>query len=390
MFHFLTALIGAYVLWRFVPRFSFSPVQKWLFSLAILLVSQHHLISRNFFGTLASPELPFGVLVALGWLFGAMILLASVLLLKDVLTFLVVKTAAISPLVPLRLPRKNPSSRLTYALCVVPLALSGVGVWESVRVPDVRTVEIMLPRLPAELDGLKIVQLSDLHASRLLQTPWVNAVVEKTNALNPDLVLLTGDLIDGTPELRAQDVLPLKNLSARQGVFAIPGNHEYYASHPQWVSAFGDLGLRMLLNEHVVINEKGRHLVVAGITDKAAERIAAPMPDIKTALAGAPNGAVTVLMAHRPGDAQSNANAGVDLQLSGHTHGGQILGLHYVTQYANDGLVSGSYRIGGMQLYVSNGTGLWNGFPVRIGRPSEITQLVLRSNPPLRKVDANV
>lgn len=122
-------------------------------------------------------------------------------------------------------------------------------------VPDVRTVEITLARLPAGLDGLRVVQLSDLHASRLLQAPWVRAVVEKTNALNPDLILITGGLIDGTPECAA-DVLPLQNLWARQGVFAIPGNHEYYASNPQWLSAFGDLGMRMLLNGHVVINER--------------------------------------------------------------------------------------------------------------------------------------
>ncbi|WP_153111008.1 metallophosphoesterase [Propionivibrio limicola] len=380
MFHFLTGLIGLYVIWRFIPRFALKPGHKALLALAIVLISQHHLISRTFFGTLASPELPFGVLVLHGWLFGALILLAAFLFLKDIGALVLPKRVAVASFVPLHKPRSRIfSTRLNYALCLAPLALSGAGVWESVRVPDVRTVEITLPRLPAELDGLRVVQLSDLHASRLLQAPWVSAVVEKTNALNPDLILITGDLIDGTPELRAPDVSPLRNLKARQGVFAIPGNHEYYASHPQWLATFGDLGLRMLLNEHVVINEKGKNLVVAGITDRAAERIAGPMPDLPAALAGAPKGAVTILMAHRPDGARKNAEAGVDLQLSGHTHGGQVLGLHYVTQYANDGLVSGLYRIGDMQLYVSNGTGLWNGFPIRLGRPAEITQIVLRA-----------
>ena len=376
MFHLFTGIIALYVVWRFVPRFSLKLCYRSLLALAIVLVSQHHLISRSFFGTLASPELPFGVLVLQGWLFGALILLAVFLFVKDVGVLLLPKRMALASFVPLHKPR---SRTFSYALCVAPLALSGAGVWESVRVPDVRTVEITLPRLPAELDGMRVVQLSDLHASRLLPAPWMRAVVDKTNALNPDLILITGDLIDGTPELRAPDVSPLRNLQARQGVFAIAGNHEYYASHAQWLAAFGNLGLRLLLNEHVVITEKGRRLVVAGVTDRAAERIAAPMPDLPAALAGAPKEAATLLMAHRPDTARKSAEAGVDLQLSGHTHGGQILGLHYITQYANDGLVSGLYRLGDMQLYVSNGTGLWNGFPLRLGRPAEITQIVLRS-----------
>ena len=385
MFHFLTCLIGLYVACRFVPRFPLKAGYKTLLALTIVLISQLHLINRTFFGTLASPELPFGVLVFQGWLFGALILLATFLFLKDIGSLTFPRRLAVAAFVPVAVARPRIfSARLSYALCAAPLALSGAGVWESVRVPDVHTVEISLPRLPAELDGLRLVQLSDLHASRLLQASWVDAVVEKTNALNPDLILITGDLIDGTPELRAQDVAPLRHLKARQGVFAIAGNHEYYASHPQWLAAFGDLGLRMLLNEHVVVNEKGQRLIVAGITDRAAERIAAPMPDLQAALAGAPVDAVTILMAHRPEGARKNAEGGVDLQLSGHTHGGQVLGLHYVTQYANDGLVSGRYTIGDMQLYVSNGTGLWNGFPLRLGRPAEITQIVLRAGVPVR------
>ena len=315
------------------------------------------------------------MLAALGWLFGTLILLAAFLFLKDVglIACLVLRKAGC----PLNLPFSVSQWNGLFGLFA--LLLSAIGVWQSVRVPDVRTVEIALARLPAELDGLRVVQLSDLHASRLLQAPWVRAVVEKTNALNPDLILITGDLIDGTPESRAADVLPLQDLWARQGVFAIPGNHEYYASNPQWLSAFGDLGMRMLLNEHVVINEKGRNLVVAGITDRAAERTAAPMPDLQAALDGTPKDTPIILMAHRPDSARANADAGVDLQLSGHTHGGQVLGLHYIAQYVNDGLVSGLCRIGDMQLYVSNGTGLWNGFPVRLGRPAEITQFVLRA-----------
>jgi predicted MPP superfamily phosphohydrolase len=268
------------------------------------------------------------------------------------------------------------------ALATAALILSAIGVWQAVRVPDVRRVEITLDRLPAELNGFTIVQLTDLHASRLLHGAWQRGVVDKVNALDADLILITGDLVDGTPANRAADVAPWRDLKARQGVLAIPGNHEYYSDYMAWMAAFPKLGVRMLRNEHAVIEKNGRALVVAGTTDQNAERFGLPMPDVTAALAGAPKGAVVLLMAHRPKDAAKNAEAGVDLQLSGHTHGGQIVGLHFVVQAVNDGFVSGIYRVGAMQLYVSNGTGLWSGFPVRIGRPSEITRIVLRSASP--------
>lgn len=377
MIHLFTFIIWAYVLWRFVLPLPVREGLKWLLASVLLLVSQHHLVSRNFFGTLASPELPFEVLVVLGCLFGTLILLAIFLLIKDLGTIILrlLRRAGIGLALPF-------SASFTPAILLgSALLLSGFGVWQAVRVPDVRTVEVVLPRLPAALDGLRIVQLSDLHASRLFQEPWVRAVVAKSNALTPDLTLVTGDLIDGTPEDRAGDVSPLRELKARLGVFAIPGNHEYYANHPEWLSVFADLGLRMLLNEHVLITEKNHPLVIAGVTDRTAARIGAAMPDIKAALSGAPAAVTTILMEHQPRAARINASADVDLQLSGHTHGGQILGMHFITQYANGGFVSGLYPVGDMQLYVSNGAGLWPGFPVRLGLPSEIVQFVLRASP---------
>ncbi len=375
--HLIPGLICAYVLWRFIWPLPVRLGSKWLLGVVILLVSQHHLIGRTFFGTLASPEMPFAVLVVLGWLFCAYILLAVFLLFKDAaaILFLLLHKLGIG------FSFSFPAARTSVIMLGSALALSGFGVLQAVRVPDVRTVEIVLPRLPVELDGFRLVQLTDLHVSRLYQTPWVKAVVEKTNALNPDLILITGDLIDGTPQDRADDVFPLRALKARLGVFAIPGNHEYYAEYRQWLSAFADLGLRMLLNEHALIAEKGQTLVIAGVTDRTAARIGAPMLDVHAALAGAPKDAVTVLMDHQPRNARINAGTGVDLQLSGHTHGGQVLGLHLVTRYANDGFVSGIYQVDNMQLYVSRGAGLWPGFPIRLGVPSEITEIVLRSSP---------
>lgn len=376
MFHALPGLIGLYVIGRLVWLLPLGLASKALLALAVLLVAEHRLLTRTFFGTLASPELPFAVLVALGWAFGALILLFVLVLAKDlsgVLAYL------FSPGIG-RAVLSAPG--VLYGLGLAAALLAGVGVWEAVRVPATKTMEIVLPRLPHELDGFRIVQLTDLHASKLLQEPWMKAVVAKANALDPDLTVITGDLVDGTPQARAADVRPLKDLAARYGVFAIAGNHEYYADYVPWLSAFDRLGLRMLLNEHVVITHEGRKLVLAGITDSTAAVFGQPQPDLAAALEGASKADPVVLLSHRPTGAAANADAGVDLQLSGHTHGGQILGLHVFAQWFNEGFVSGQYQVGGMQLYVSNGTGLWNGFPIRLGRPSEITQIVLRSPAP--------
>lgn len=373
MFHFITAIIALYVIWRFVRPLSVGRAGKIGLGVLLLLIAEHHLVTRTFFGSMASPEVPGQVLVVLGWAFASLILLALLLLIRDLVGIVVWALRGRTGRVLLG------GSRLGIALGLISTGLSAVGVWQAIRVPDVKTLEIVLPRLPAELDGLRIVQLTDLHASRLLQAPWLQAVVDKTNALKPDLILITGDLVDGSPRARVDDVQPLKDLRARYGVFAIPGNHEYYVDYVHWLPAFEHLGLHMLLNEHVLITHNGRDLVLAGVTDKAAQPFKLPEPDIIKALKGAPAGDPVILLSHRPGGALLNAGQGVDLQLSGHTHGGQILGPHLIAKWANEGFVSGLYAVAGMQLYVSNGTGLWNGFPVRLGRPSEITEIVLRA-----------
>jgi len=376
VFHVITGLIGLYVIWRFVWPLTLPRTGKILLAALVLLAAEHHLITRNFFGTMASPEVPAGVLMALGWAFGALILLALFLFAKDVAGLLLSAFSRRHGRALLACPR------LRAGLAAAALVLSAVGVWQAVRVPDVKTIEVALPGLPPAFDGFKIVHLTDLHASRLLQADWMRAVVDRANALEPDLTLITGDLVDGTPEARAADVLPLRELRAPHGVVAIPGNHEYYAEYVNWLKTFDRLGLRMLLNGHTTIELGGQSLVLAGITDAAASRVGQPLPDIDAALAGVPPSATVILLSHRPVGAARHAQAGARLQLSGHTHGGQILGPHLLTQWANEGYVSGMYRVGGMQLYVSNGAGLWNGFPIRLGRPSEITRIVLRAAPP--------
>jgi predicted MPP superfamily phosphohydrolase len=373
VFHVFTGLISLYVIWRFVLPLSLSKPAKLLLSALLIAIAEHHLVTRHFFGSMASPEIPGTLIMVLGWLFGGLLLLAMLLLARDV------AGVALYAVSRARGRRLLAARRWGATAAVLAMALSAIGVWQAVRVPDVKTLEIALPKLPPELDGFRLVQLTDLHASRLLQAPWMQAVVNKTNGLKPDLIVITGDLVDGTTDARAADVLPLQALRARHGVYAIPGNHEYYAEYQRWLPAFEHLGLRLLLNEHVTLTPNGQRLVLAGVTDKMAAAYGEDVPDVTRALNGVPATDPVILLSHRPVGAAQNARAGAGLQLSGHTHGGQILGPHLLTQLANEGYVSGEYDVDGMRLYVSNGAGLWPGFPIRLGRPSEITRIVLRS-----------
>ena len=381
MFHLIASVICFYVILRLVVPLPLGRMAKLAAVLALLLVAEQHFFMRYFLGGMAAPGLPFGALLIQGWLYGAFILLALFLLAMDAvaLVFALVRRVGL----PLRLPFSQ--AKRAGLLLVLALCLAAYGEWQAIREPETRSVEVTLDRLPPALDGFSLIQITDPHASALLRGPRLRAIVDKTLALQPDLVLLTGDLVDGKPADRAGDVAPLKDLRARFGVFACPGNHEYYSDYDAWMRAFADMGIAELTNSHVVLSVRGQPLVIAGVTDPAASRFGLPEPDIRAALAGAPPDAPIILMAHQPRTAPDSALAGVDLQLSGHTHGGQILWLRPLIRRFNGGFISGWYGLdkgngrGEMKMYVSNGAGLWAGFPIRLGVPAEITRIVLRS-----------
>lgn len=367
----VTGAIWLYVSLRFVWPLAVAP--GWRIALAVLLflAAEYHWVTGRYFGGLASPELPQWILIVLGWAFGTVLLLAMLVLLRDVLGSLVFVAFR-------EMGRSILTSRgLNASLGALAVVLAVIGVWQAVRIPPVKTVNITLRDLPAAFDGYRLVMLSDLHASRLLPAYWQAAVVARADALEPDLIVITGDLTDGSVQNRAPDAAPFRNYRAKDGVLAIPGNHEYYSDYRDWMPAYRALGLRMLENSHVIIEHEGAEIAVAGVTDQQAGAFGLPPPDLKQALAGVPPGVPVILLEHRPGDAVQNARAGIMLQLSGHTHGGQIRGPDLLTRRVNKGFLSGLYQVGTMALYVSNGTGLWNGLAIRLGRPSEITQIIL-------------
>jgi len=242
---------------------------------------------------------------------------------------------------------------------------------------EVVDVEIALPKLPRELDGFTIVQLSDLHVGLTIDREFVQRVVDRTNALSPDLVALTGDLVDGNVEDLRGEAAPLGQLRARHGVFAVTGNHEYYSGADPWIAELTRLGARYLRNERVSIGQGAASFDLAGVDDYTA-RGDGHGEDLAAATGGRDPSRALVLLAHQPRQVRRAARHGVDLQLSGHTHGGQIWPWHYIVKIQQGGLLAGRYEHEGTQLYVTRGCGYW-GPPVRLLAPLEITRVILRS-----------
>ena len=342
---------------------------KLLAALILLTASQYHLWSRLSSGSVFAPEFPRPVVILFNWAFGAIVLLA-------VLQIAVDAGALAMSAVQREWVAEPPSLR--YAAAVAAAILAGVGVANATSVPRVRDVEVQIRGLPPAFNGCRIVQLTDLHISRLFTARWAEAVVRRANAAGADLIVVTGDFIDGSVAMRRTDVEPLRALRAPDGVWAIPGNHEYFFDYRAWMRHLSATGFRMLPNAHTVIARGDDRLVLAGVTDLSARPAGEAGPDLEAALGGAPAGAPVVLLDHQPRNARSAAARGVALQLSGHTHGGMIVGLDRLVARANAGFVSGRYDVDEMTLYVSNGTGLWPGFALRLGVPSEITRFTLR------------
>jgi uncharacterized protein len=352
------------------------PLAKVFAGLALLVISQKYLIYERIGGSFIAPDLPGPLLLVMEILYAFMVILVFLLVLKDGLALLLWLSRWLGS--SWHLPF-SPAIR-SVGLVIAALVLGIYGTWQAIRVPDVRTIEIALPRLPASLDGFSIVQLSDIHIGSFLKGAWLRDVVAKTNALSPDLVAVTGDIIDGSPEELKNDVAPLADLQARYGVYGITGNHEYYFRVEEWLPVFAKLGITMLQNEQRILSGAGgTEIVIAGVPDQAGLHHGGAGPDIKTALAGAPD-TVRILMAHRPNGIVGIAGRSkADLQLSGHTHGGHLFFMQWLISTFNGGLVGGLYEVDGMKLYVSPGTGIWSGFSCRLGVPAEITHIILRS-----------
>ena len=249
------------------------------------------------------------------------------------------------------------------------VTIAVAGLLAFVGLVQARRPRVVSLQIPASLD-YRLVQWSDVHIGPTIQRRFVESLVERTNALKADAIVITGDLVDGHVDDLRHAIEPLRDLRARDGVFVVTGNHEYYWHAGEWVKEFERLGLTFLKNEHRVVNG---NLVIAGVTDPAGRDT--HKPDARAALAGAPRDAFRILLAHRPQAAQDASRLGVDLQLSGHTHGGQFFPFNLLIRWFQP-VVAGLHRVGDMLLYVSRGTGYW-GPPSRLGFGGEITVIEL-------------
>lgn len=363
-------LLHVYIGWRLVPALAFAPALQWALAALLLgswLLMPMPLLARRIRHQPLSDRLAWTGLLLMG-LFSSLFVLT---LLRDLLA-LPLWVASFWVALPAWL---QPASTLA-----VPLLAAGFTLWGYVnarRTAQVVRVDVPIAGLPTALQGFSIVQISDLHVGPTIKRGYLQAVVDRVNALRADMVAITGDLVDGSVQHLAAHVAPLAQLQSRHGSFFVTGNHEYYSGAPAWVEELRRLGLRVLINEHVLLHHGDAALVLAGVADYSAHHFeASHRSDPQAALAGAPDEArVRVLLAHQPRSAPAAAAAGFHLQLSGHTHGGQFLPWNWFVRLQQP-FTAGLNRWQDLWVYTSRGTGYW-GPPKRLGAPSEITQLRL-------------
>jgi uncharacterized protein len=363
-------LLHAYVGWRLGPDLSFSPALPWLLGawlLASWLLMPLAFLARRVRRQPLSDRLAWAGLLLMG-LFSSLFVLTllrdGLLLLGWVLSFAIALPAWLRPASAAAVP-------------VLALLLTLWGLVNARRTARVVRVDVPIAQLPAALHGFSIAQISDLHVGPTIKHRYLQAIVERVNALQADMVAVTGDLVDGSVQQLAAHVAPLARLQSRHGSFFVTGNHEYYSGAPAWVAELQRLGLRVLMNEHVLLRHDGEPLALAGVADFHAHHFeAAHRSDPHAAIAGvAAEARVRVLLAHQPRSAAAAAQAGFHLQLSGHTHGGQFLPWNWFVRLQQP-FTAGLNRWQDLWVYTSRGTGYW-GPPKRLGAPSEITHLRL-------------
>jgi len=302
---------------------------------------------------------------------GVMSILFCVAILKDTLSFFEARWSRESV---------SPDRRLFFsksagaAMAFATLPVSGYGVHSALSEPEIKRVVIEKRNLPSALEGFKIVQLTDIHLGPTIGEDVLRDLVGRVNRIDPDIVLITGDLVDGAAGIIKSYVRPLADLETE--VFFVSGNHEYYSGWKEWGKVLKDLGVIVLDNSSHVLESCNGRVQIAGVPDTSSGNFGFEAPNIEKAK-GHGNYDFSILMSHRPEIADDVAKFGFDLQVSGHTHGGQYfpwnVAIHLFHKY-----VKGLYEIKDMKLYVSQGTAYW-GPPMRIGTEAEITEFILTS-----------
>jgi len=367
----LSVLLHGYIGWRIVPALAAWPLAQELVAgllVASALLMPLALWARRMRSRQWSDALSWVGLTFMG-LFSSLLVLT---LLRDVGLLLAAIGAAL-------FPHAVPVEPLAvWSGAAVPIAAAVITLWGLVnarRRAAIVSVDVPIRELPAALHGFTIVQISDIHVGPTIKREYLEAIVQAVNRLDADMVAVTGDLVDGSVRELAPHVAPLAALMSRHGTYFVTGNHEYYSGAHAWITELRRLGVHVLMNEHVVLQHGAAALVVAGVADYGAHLFdPSHRSDPQAAIAGAPADArVRVLLAHQPRSAVAAAQAGFQLQLSGHTHGGQFWPWNLFVPLQQP-FTAGLHRLHDLWVYTSRGTGYW-GPPKRMGAPSEITRL---------------
>ena len=370
----ISLLVHAYVAWRLIPALSeFTGLQ---IGVALLVLTSAISLqaglsrwrSRRRDSRRGGDIAMVAAFVAMGFLSSLLVLT----LLRDL------ALAAVWLGGQLNLPISI-STFAAWSALAVPAAALLMTLWGLInarRTARVVAVDVPIKDLPASLHGFTIAQISDIHVGPTIKGDYLKSIVGAVNRLDADMVAVTGDLVDGSVAQLRSHVAPLAGLTSRHGTYFVTGNHEYYSGVTAWVAELRGLGVNVLLNEHVVLQHNNGVLVIAGVTDHSGHHFdESHRSDPAASIASAPDDVLRILLAHQPRSAAAALQAGFQLQLSGHTHGGQFWPWNFFVRLQQP-FTAGLHRLQTLWVYTSRGTGYW-GPPKRFGAPSEITHLRL-------------
>ncbi|MDD6088730.1 MAG: metallophosphoesterase [Desulfovibrionaceae bacterium] len=364
MFFLLNALVFSLLIfysWIRLLRLTSRPRLCAVIATLLGVGSYSFLWTPLFFGPFGN-EAPASIAMSVGFLKGATLFLALFMALADGIGFFLNRFHV----------RRTSSAILALCIGCLTLVCSALSVFEGVKVPEVRKETLFFSNLPPELEGMRIAHLSDLHISALFSENWIRQTVSRTNALKPDLVVITGDFADGNLDSLQENLLLLGGLQAKYGIFACVGNHEVYSGMIHHIADLEqNTGIRFLNNSSATPISG---LDIAGIADRQEKQIGLDGPDPIRALARTNPESFRIVLQHRPSPVTPAA-----LQLSGHTHGGQLVFLKPLVALFNEGMTDGIYNKNGTTVLIHRGSGLWPGFPLRFGVPSEIVLITLHS-----------
>lgn len=373
----LSLLLHALVAWRVLPDLASGPAA----ALGAVLLVSALLVPQGLRGRQAAKSRWATARTWLGLLcMGLFSSLLVLTLLRDVLLL----GAWVAQTVGATLNLANVRHTSAEAVPLLALLMTVLGFWNARRTATVVRVDVPIANLPQALHGFTMAQISDIHVGPTIKTLYLQRIVDRVNSLGAHMVAITGDLVDGSVKDLGQHIAPLAQLQSTHGTYFVTGNHEYYSGAHSWMEALRALGVRVLMNEHVVVRHgqtaqdpEQALVVIAGVADYGAHHFdESHRSDPQVALAHAPREApFKLLLAHQPRSAVAAEQAGFDLQLSGHTHGGQFWPWGYFVRFQQP-FTAGLHKLGTLWVYTSRGTGYW-GPPKRFGAPSEITLLRL-------------